>query len=137
MRLGRHPAPRAGATLAARLFARPDCHLCEWAQADLERLQASVPHTLELVDITLDPELLRRFGERIPVLEIGGREIDAPLPYAVLERALPRRRRADAVPDRHPTVQRRPRRPARLADAAETPAGRPRRCPEAPEPRGV
>jgi hypothetical protein len=31
---------------------------------------------------------MRRYGERIPVVEVGGREYAAPLSLAVLERAL-------------------------------------------------
>jgi hypothetical protein len=74
--------------LRARLYTRPGCHLCEDALGELDRLQARQPHELELVDISDDPALVQRYGERIPVLEIGAREYAAPLPRAVLERAL-------------------------------------------------
>ena len=74
--------------LEATLYMKPDCHLCETTLGDLERLRARHPHTLELVDITTDDVLVRQYGERIPVLKIAGREYDAPLVYAVLERAL-------------------------------------------------
>jgi hypothetical protein len=74
--------------LQARLFTRPGCHLCEDALGELDRLQARQPHELVLVDISDKPELIQRYGERIPVLEIAGREYAAPLPRAVLERAL-------------------------------------------------
>jgi len=70
------------------LYTRPGCHLCEQAVADLERLRSCHPHTLELVDITADPELTRAYGELIPVLRIGGHEYAAPLSLAVIERAL-------------------------------------------------
>ena len=72
----------------ATLYTRPGCHLCEQAQAELHRLRARQPHTLAVVDITADSDLEQRFGERIPVLIVGGREYAAPLPRAVLERAL-------------------------------------------------
>ncbi|MCA1646502.1 MAG: glutaredoxin family protein [Chloroflexi bacterium] len=75
-------------TLSATLFTRPGCHLCEDATAHLERLRRRYPHQLRQVDITADANLLRQYGERIPVLAIAGREYDAPLPAAVLERAL-------------------------------------------------
>jgi hypothetical protein len=39
------------------LYGRPGCHLCEE------------------VDISLDPRLERRLGERIPVVEIDGEEV--------------------------------------------------------------
>jgi hypothetical protein len=75
-------------TLMATLYTKPGCHLCEDAEADLGRLQTRHPHELRLVDITTDATLMREYGERIPVLAITGREYEAPLPAAVLERAL-------------------------------------------------
>jgi hypothetical protein len=77
-----------GMTLQATLFTKPGCHLCETALEDLERLQRRHPHTLLQVDITADPELFQKYGERIPVLAIDGREYAAPLDPAILERAL-------------------------------------------------
>jgi len=74
-----------------RLFVRDGCHLCEEAQAELERLRTRHPHELELVDIGASPEsaeLVERYGERIPVLEVGGIEYDAPLSRRVIEQAL-------------------------------------------------
>jgi hypothetical protein len=75
-------------TLSARLYTKPGCHLCEDAAANLDRLRTRYPHALELVDITSDTDLVHNYGERIPVLAIAGREYDAPLPAAALERAL-------------------------------------------------
>lgn len=72
----------------ATLYMKADCHLCEATLAELERLQARHPHTLALVDITTHAELMRQYGERIPVLKIGSREYAAPLGPALLERAL-------------------------------------------------
>jgi glutaredoxin len=70
------------------LYSKPGCHLCEQAEADLRRLARRHPHQLQKVDITQDPVLLARYGERIPVLVIEGREYPAPLSAAMLERAL-------------------------------------------------
>ena len=75
-------------SVRARLYMRPDCHLCEDVVAHLERLQRQLPHELEQVDISVDADLLRRYGQRIPVLELAGHEYGAPLPPTVLERAL-------------------------------------------------
>jgi glutaredoxin len=77
-------------TLAITLYTKPGCHLCEQALADLERLRRRHPYTLQQVNIAEDPELLRRYGERIPVLVVGSQEYAAPLPSALLERALSR-----------------------------------------------
>lgn len=55
------------------LYARPDCHLCDEARAGLERLLAEgVSFELEEVDIDSDDELLKRYLERIPVVELNG-----------------------------------------------------------------
>jgi glutaredoxin len=56
-----------------RLYARPDCHLCDEARAGLERLRGGgADFELEEVDIDSDDELLRRYLERIPVIELDG-----------------------------------------------------------------
>jgi glutathione S-transferase len=61
------PSPRV------RLYARPDCHLCDEARAGLERLRADgLDFELDEVDIDGDDELHRRFLERIPVIELDG-----------------------------------------------------------------
>ena len=74
--------------LEVRLLHKPGCHLCEMAERDLASLQRRYPHRLSLVDITSDPRLVERYGERIPVVQVGGQEYGAPLPRAALERAL-------------------------------------------------
>jgi hypothetical protein len=61
------PLPRV------RLYARPDCHLCDEARAGLERLLADgLDFDLEEIDIETDDELHARFLERIPVIELDG-----------------------------------------------------------------
>lgn len=65
------------------LYSRPGCHLCDDARAELERLRADEPFTLEEVDIEGDPDLHRRYLERIPVITVDGEElsdlfVDAP-----------------------------------------------------------
>ncbi|MDX6607808.1 MAG: hypothetical protein QOD14_2348 [Solirubrobacterales bacterium] len=55
------------------LYGRPDCHLCDEARAGLARLQAEgLSFELEEIDIESDDELLKRFLERIPVVELNG-----------------------------------------------------------------
>ncbi|HET8593376.1 MAG TPA: glutaredoxin family protein [Solirubrobacterales bacterium] len=56
-----------------RLYARPDCHLCDEARAELESLRSEgLDFELEEVDIESDHELLSRYLERIPVIELDG-----------------------------------------------------------------
>jgi glutaredoxin len=56
------------------LYTRPGCHLCEEAKAVIERVQADIPFELRELDIERDDALLRRYLERIPVVEIEGVE---------------------------------------------------------------
>ena len=57
------------------LYGKPGCHLCEEARTVVERVRAEHPFDLREVDVTLDPELNRAYGERIPVLELDGQEL--------------------------------------------------------------
>ena len=57
------------------LYGRDGCHLCDAAQAVLERLRATTPFRLHLVDIDSDDDLLRRYLERIPVISLNGEEL--------------------------------------------------------------
>jgi glutaredoxin len=70
------------------LYGRPGCHLCDDARAALLRLRAERPFRLEEVDIERDPELLRRYLERIPVVALDGEEL---FDYVVDDEALRRR----------------------------------------------
>jgi hypothetical protein len=64
------------------LYARPECHLCDEARAAVELVLADrrarglpVP-TLRELNIETDPELLRAFFERVPVVEVGDRRLE-------------------------------------------------------------
>jgi glutaredoxin len=57
------------------LYGKPGCHLCEEARAVVESVRAERPFELEEVDVSLDPVLHRRLGERIPVLLVDGEEL--------------------------------------------------------------
>jgi glutaredoxin len=57
------------------LYGKPGCHLCEEARAVVERVRAEHPFDLVEVDVTLDPVLHRRYGERIPVVALDGEEL--------------------------------------------------------------
>jgi glutathione S-transferase len=59
-----------------KLYARPDCHLCDQARAGLERLRSDgLDFEFEEIDIESDQALLRRHLERIPVIELDGEVI--------------------------------------------------------------
>ena len=67
------------------LYGKPGCHLCETARTVVERVRADHPFELEEVDVSLDPVLHGRYGERIPVLELDGEEL---FEFFVQERSL-------------------------------------------------
>ena len=55
------------------LYGKPGCHLCDEAREELLALRAEgASFELDEVDIESDEGLLRRFGERIPVIELEG-----------------------------------------------------------------
>jgi hypothetical protein len=56
-----------------RLYGRPGCHLCDVARDELAAMRAGgAAFEIEEVDIDGDDELLRRYLELIPVIEVGG-----------------------------------------------------------------
>lgn len=57
---------------SCRLLTRQNCHLCDDALAVLLEFEDALP-PIELVDIDDDPQLVRQFGESVPVVEINGR----------------------------------------------------------------
>ncbi len=70
------------------LYGKPGCHLCEGASALVRGVSARRGVEFVEVDVTLDPVLERRFGERIPVLALDGEEL---FEYFVDEDALQER----------------------------------------------
>jgi len=56
------------------LYGKPGCCLCDEAREAVGAVQAEVPFELEEVDVSLDPVLHRRYGERVPVLSVNGAE---------------------------------------------------------------
>ena len=58
------------------LYARPGCHLCDAAREVIERVCADLGERYVEVDIDTDEELLRRYGDEIPVTLVDGRQHD-------------------------------------------------------------
>ena len=54
------------------LYSKPGCHLCDEMKKVIEVVAERVPLTLEVVDISTDPDLQARYGLEIPVLVIDG-----------------------------------------------------------------
>lgn len=71
--------------ITVTLYMRKECHLCEQAKADLESLQAVVPHKLVEVDIDSDSALLSEYLLEIPVVEAGPFKLKAPFTRTELQ----------------------------------------------------
>jgi glutaredoxin len=56
------------------VYTRADCGLCEKAEADVARICADVGAGWTTVDVDSDPELRAEYGDRVPVIEVDGRE---------------------------------------------------------------
>ena len=55
------------------VYSRPGCTLCVEFIAELAELLGERAHDVQVIDIDGDDELIRRYFERIPVLEVDGR----------------------------------------------------------------
>lgn len=93
------------------LYSRPGCHLCDEAREAIEAVLADrrtrglpVPAVVE-IDIESDPELHRRFLERIPVVELAASRIELIVTVGKLRRVFADvldGTQADADPDANP-----------------------------------
>ncbi|MEO6087709.1 MAG: glutaredoxin family protein [Umezawaea sp.] len=56
------------------LMTRVDCHACEQAKADVQRIcsELGVPWSVE--DVDADRELRAEYGDRVPVILVDGEE---------------------------------------------------------------
>jgi glutaredoxin len=57
------------------LYGKPGCHLCDDARAVVLAVRDERPFELDEVDVSVDPALNRRYGERIPVVMVDGEEL--------------------------------------------------------------
>ena len=58
--------------IALTMYSRPGCHLCDEMKATIDRVAQSIPLTVNVIDISGDSELERRYGVQIPVLLVNG-----------------------------------------------------------------
>src|SRR5262249_20463683 len=78
-RLARHPRNPlvTGATASHRLtvYSRQGCHLCDVMIDAVRAACAGRASSLEIVDVDSSAELASRYGAKVPVLLVDGREI--------------------------------------------------------------
>ncbi|MFM7055317.1 MAG: glutaredoxin family protein [Planctomycetota bacterium] len=94
---------------SCRLLTRRECKLCDEALHTLLQFQHALP-SIDVVDIDGDPQLMRQFGESIPVIEIDGRvrfrgRIDWRLLQRMIEAAELRSSLHDSDPDLAPRME--------------------------------
>jgi glutaredoxin len=53
------------------LYGKPGCHLCEEAREVVMSVRLDREFDLVEVDVSLDPGLNRKYGERIPVIAVN------------------------------------------------------------------
>jgi glutaredoxin len=56
------------------LYGKAGCCLCDEAKQVVDYVRQRRPFELTEVDVSLDPVLHARYGERIPVIEVNGNE---------------------------------------------------------------
>ena len=58
------------------VYSRKDCHLCDQVKATLARLEkrGGLSFVWQEVDVDSDPELVRQYGEQVPVVFIDGKK---------------------------------------------------------------
>ena len=64
--------------LTVTLYTRSECHLCDQAKEDLESIQEKYPHRLVEVDVDSDPVIQKRYGDQVPVVEVGPYRLPSP-----------------------------------------------------------
>jgi len=61
--------------LRLQIYSRKECHLCDEAKADVYKVIAGFPVTVEEIDIDSDPDALRAYQYEIPVIVLDGRKL--------------------------------------------------------------
>ena len=58
------------------LYSKPGCHLCDDAREVIAAVCAELGESFDEVDITTSEDLMRSFGEQIPVTFVDGEQHD-------------------------------------------------------------
>ena len=74
--------------LSVLLYTKESCGLCNEVKQELAALQANYPHQLIEIDIVREPAVFEAYKQIIPVVEIEGIRLQAPIIRLDLEAAL-------------------------------------------------
>lgn len=58
------------------LYSKPGCHLCDDARQVIEAVCGELGESYDEIDISSSDELMRLFGEEIPVTFVDGKQHD-------------------------------------------------------------
>jgi glutaredoxin len=58
------------------IYSRENCHLCDVALEALKSVEAELSFKIEKIYIDRDPDLVRKYGEEVPVIHIDGKHHD-------------------------------------------------------------
>lgn len=73
---------------ALLLFGKPDCHLCDQAEAIVARVATDLGLAWRKIDIRSDPALFEAYRYRIPVIQVeNGATLDWPTTVERVRRA--------------------------------------------------
>jgi len=78
------------------LLSRVGCHLCDDARQLLEHLRSEFEFTVRIVDVDGDADLVRQYGDKVPVILVDGRSrlwgrINPVLLRRIIKKRCPRR----------------------------------------------
>jgi len=71
--------------ISVTMYSKQECQLCDEALQYLDDLQSVVLHKLEVINIDGDPELQKKYGIDIPVIEVGPYRLKSPFSAQDLE----------------------------------------------------
>ena len=54
------------------IYSRLGCHLCDDAEKVLESLREELNFEIEVINIDIDPELIKLYSDQVPVIHIDG-----------------------------------------------------------------
>ena len=54
------------------IYSRQGCHLCDDAENILESLREELNFEIDVIDIDIDPELIKLYSDQVPVIHIDG-----------------------------------------------------------------
>ena len=58
------------------IYSRQGCHLCDDALNTLESMREELNFEIDVINIDIDPELIKLYSDQVPVIHIDGEHHD-------------------------------------------------------------